>query len=278
MELLHFLNRSLILVFDVIYKPLSVLGPLWSLVVISVLTGLVMLLIFGRISDQGNMKACKRRIQAQLIALRLFQDNLRDFFRIQGRLMVDTLIYLKLSAKPMLIMIVPVILILIQVGWRYSVRPFNVGEPILVKVNVDAPDVLDRTPIELVSPTDAIAVETDPIRIPTENEVAWRIRASQEGTHDITIRVGEEELVKTFVVGPTRELLAPVRTGRNALDVLLYPGELPIDKTSSIESMEVNYPERDLFLGSWKMNWLVLFFVVSIASGFLLKRFFGIEI
>ena len=78
--------------FDLLFLPFGGLGPVWALVVFSLLTGVLMLWIFGKVSDQQAIRVIRDRIRGQLIAIRLFGDDLGLLFRLQGRLLRDTLI------------------------------------------------------------------------------------------------------------------------------------------------------------------------------------------
>jgi hypothetical protein len=45
-----------------------------------------------------------------------------------------------------------------------------------------------------------------------------------------------------------------------------------------VRSIVVTYPEQTMSLAGMNMNWLVLFVCLSIASGFVASKVFGIEI
>ena len=59
---------------------------------------------------------------------------------------------------------------------------------------------------------------------------------------------------------------------------LLYPGERPLNPNQMIQSIALNYPALNIMLFGFAINWIVLFFVLSIVFGFAFKGFFGIEI
>ena len=101
-------NRLITGLFDLFFRPLGALGHILSLTLFSAATGLLMVWIFGRFSRQDRIRSVKNGIQANLIALRLYQHSFRVFLRIQARLFGSTLSYMGLSLRPMLVMIVPV--------------------------------------------------------------------------------------------------------------------------------------------------------------------------
>src|SRR6059036_3259215 len=137
-------NTVLTFLFGLVYGTLKWLGPLWSLVAISALAGILMVWIFGKVSNQDAIQKTRGRLSAELIALRLFKDDLRVFFGIQFQVLVWTLKYLRHSLIPMLILMVPAMIILIQLNLHYASRPLRVGEQALVKVKLRDPTALAR--------------------------------------------------------------------------------------------------------------------------------------
>jgi uncharacterized membrane protein (DUF106 family) len=276
--LIQGLNRVLTGAFDLLFRPLSLLGPALSLFLFSAATGLLMVWIFGRVSDQEKIRRTKDRIQGNLIAVRLFQNSAGVFLRTQGRLFLDTLAYMGLSLKPMLVMIVPVLLILVQLNGRYGIRPLEVGESALVEVTVGGSGTLEGdTPARLEAGAGVI-VETPPVRIPSEGEIVWRVRAASEGRHVLTVQVGDRQVTKLLVAGGEPRLLTAARTDGGIVGMLLNPGEPPLDPSAGLESVRVAYPADSISLLGWNVHWLALFFLLSIAVGYLLKGVLGVEV
>src|SRR5438128_12561596 len=136
------LNSVLTFLFGLVYGAVKWLGPFWSLVVISALAGILLVWIFGKVSNQQAIQKTRSRLSAELIALRLFKDDLRVFFGIQFQVLVWTLKYLRHSLVPMLILMVPALIILIQLNLHSGLRPLAVGESALVKVKLRDPAAL----------------------------------------------------------------------------------------------------------------------------------------
>lgn len=275
--LVYALNRVVTAGFDLLFRPLGLLSPLLSLTLFSAATGFLMVWIFGRVSNQGKIRAVKDRIQANLIAVRLFQNSVGVFLRIQGRIFLNTLLYMGLSLKPMLVMIVPVLLILIQLHGRFGVRPLEAGETAVVRVRVHSGDLLADPAGAGLESRGGVVVETPPVRIPSRREVLWRVRAGAPGRHTLTVHLGELPVVeKELVVGGTTRLLSAERAGAGGL--LLHPGEPPLDPSLPVESVSVGYPQPELTFLGWNVHWLAWFFIVSIAVGYLLKGVLGVEV
>jgi hypothetical protein len=264
--------------FGFVYSALKWLGPFWSLVAISLMGGVFMVWLFGKVSNQEKIKATRSRMSAELIGLRLFKDDLSVFFRIQFDIFLWTLRYFKYSLVPMMIIMVPVITILTQLNLHYAVRPLDVGEQTLVKVKLRDRDALSRNPAITLHAGDGLVVETKAVRIFETGEVAWRVRGAAPGKYDLVVGVGEETVVKELVVGGRREGVSSLRSGDGWLTNFLYPGEAPIPKRSAVKTIEVAYPKLEIAIFGWSMNWLILFFVLSMVFGFALKGKLGVSI
>lgn len=264
--------------FGLVYSAVKWLGPFWSLVVLSLLGGVFMVWLFGKVSNQEKIKATRSRMSAELIGLRLFKDDLVVFFRIQLDILVWTLRYFKYSLVPMMIIMIPVITILTQLNLHYASRPLEVGEQTLVKVKLSDKELLSQNPEIILNAGDGLVVETKGVRIPGTGEIAWRVRGATPGRYDLTVSVGEETISKKLAVGGQREGVSSLRSGDGWLTNYLYPGESPIPRQSAIKSIEVAYPELEISIFGWGVNWLILFFVLSMVFGFALKDTLGVSI
>src|SRR4051812_19806127 len=239
------LNSVLTFLFGLVHGAVKWLGPFWSLVVISGLGGILLVWIFGKVSNQQAIQKTRNRLSSELIALRLFKDDLRVFFGVQFQVLVWTLKYLRHSLIPMLILMVPAMIILIQLNLHYASRPLRVGEQAIVKVKLRNSNTLaNGANITLQSPEN-LKIETGGVRAEELKEVSWRIRGVSPGRFNLSVTDGKETVTKQIVVGGRLEGVSSLRTGENWLTSLLYPGEAPIKSQSAIESIEIRYPELD---------------------------------
>jgi hypothetical protein len=272
------LNQVLTFLFGLVYVPLKWLGPFWSLFGISWLAGIFLVWVFGKVSNQDAIRRTRDRLSGELIGLRLFKDDLRVFFGIQFQVLMWTFRYLRHSLVPMLILMVPTIVILIQLNYHYGVRPLRVGEQAVVKVKLrDAAALAQGADLTLTAPEN-LKVETDGVRIPELKEVCWRVRGVSPGRFDLTVSRESEKVTKQAAVGGWLEGVSSVRTGEDWLTSLLYPGEAPIPSQSAITSIEILYPQLDISIWGKHVDWLILFLVVSLVFGYACKGMLGVQI
>jgi len=272
------LNKVLTFLFGLVYVPLKWLGPFWSLVGISWLAGIFLVWIFGKVSNQHAIRRTRDRLSGELIGLRLFKDDLRVFFGIQFQVLLWTFRYLRHSLVPMLILMVPTIFILIQLNYHYGLRPLRAGEQAVMKVKLRAAAALTPDADFTLTAPGNLRIETDSVRIPELREVCWRVRGVSPGRFDVTVSNGQEKVTKQAAVGGRMEGVSSLRTGEDWLASLLYPGEAPIPQQSAIESIEIRYPELDIFVLGRRMNWLILFLILSLGLGYACKGMLGVQI
>jgi hypothetical protein len=272
------LNNVVNFLFGLVYTPLKWLGPSWSIIGISCLSGILLVWIFGKVSNQAAIKRTRDRLSTELIALRLFKDDLRVFFGIQFQVLAWTLRYLRHSLVPMIILMVPALIILIQLNLHYGSRPLRVGEQTLVKVKLRDLSALARgAEISLEAPVN-LKIETQSVRIEEMKEVCWRVRGALPGRFDLIVNDGNVSVKKNAAVGGPWEGVSSVRTAAHWLTSLLYPGEAPIPSHSNIASIEIVYPELDIFILGLRINWLILFLVLSLGFGYAFKGVLGVQI
>jgi uncharacterized membrane protein (DUF106 family) len=271
-------NAVLGRLFDLLLLPFRSLNPWAGMAFISLLTGLLMLLIYRLTSNQSGIRRVKDKIKAHLLELRLFKDNMGVTMKAQGQILQANFRYLGLNLKPLLVMIVPLILILAQLNLWFGSEPLSVGRPAILKVLLQ-PDVnVMGTEFSLESPPE-IAIETPPLRLEESREVDWRLKPTAAGTFDLTIRAGDKSYLKTVVVdGRHLEKVSSIKVKRSLLGEVLYPGEKALPGGSRIKAIEVVHPAKKLPLFGLRLHWLIAYLGLSIIFGFALKKPFRVEI
>jgi hypothetical protein len=271
------LNSIVGAISDVFFAPFRSLGPWPGMIVISLITGVGMLLIFKKTSNQEAIKRAKNQIKARLLEIRLFKNDTGGSFRSMGAILGANFRYMGHALRPMLVMLIPVMLILAQLNLRYGAESLAKGGQALVKMKLTEGTSAEATAISLKAPA-GVTVETPPLRIEEEGEVDWRIRGDAAGLHRLTFDVGGTPIEKSVSVNQSSPAkVATIRSGK-FWDLFLTPGEKPLPKNSMVESIEVVYPSYRLPLFGGGINWLVAFFVLSMIFGFGLKGVFKVEI
>jgi len=263
---------------DIVLLPVLALNPWVAMAILSLVTSVFMLYVYRLVADQAGIRLVKSRISAHLLEMRLYQHNMPVTFKAQGRILTYNLRYLLLSTRPMLVMVVPLVLAILQLDLRFSVGPLNPGEPTILKIRLKEGYQPSRL-VAAVESSPGLAIETPPLRIDRDRELDWRVRATAAGTGDVRIRVGDEIVTKQVVTGTAGNRgISPARVGGNWFDKILSPGEPPLAEASALESVEIGYPARRMSIFGLRLHWLIVYFALSVLFSLGLKGTFGVEI
>jgi uncharacterized membrane protein (DUF106 family) len=265
--------------FDVILAPFSRMEPAIGLLVVSVVTGIVMLLIFGKTSNQKAITATKDKLKAYIMEMWIFRNDTRVMFGAIGNVIRNNIQYLRHSLRPIVFIIVPVLIIMVQLGIRYGFEPFEPGEEGVVRVEFAEGVTPSEMDLELTAPP-GVRVTSPALRLDGERAVEWRFLAKLTGTHELSLDTPGGTVHKSVVVGPERRIepLSELRPLANTWDAFLYPAEPPLPRDGMVRAIHVSYPSRHDTLFGLGVHWLLIFFVVSLVAGFALKGVFGIDV
>lgn len=265
-------------IFDVLFLPFRSMSPWVGMVLISFLTGLLMLFVFKWTSNQSGIQKVKNKIKAHLLELRLFKDSLSQSLRSQGNILRCNLRYISYSAKPMLVMILPLILILVQLNFWFGYESLTPDESAILKIKLAEGQNPMDTQIK-VQPSPGLELETPPLRIEESHEINWRFSAHQEGMQQFLVTIdGETIHKKVSVAQKPLSKISPLKTNKRFLDQVLYPAESPIKSQIPIQAIEIQYPGKSMDLFGWKIHWIIVYFILSIVFGFAFKGVFKVQI
>ncbi len=256
--------------------PIAVLPGWLSNTIISAVTGIILLIIFKYTSNQRAIGRVRDDIKANMLALKLFKDSISVTLQAQGRVFRGAFLLLFYAVRPMLVMIVPVSLLLAQMGLWYQYRPLLPGEEAVVTVKLND-NIETPWPIVSIEPTPAAEVTIGPVRVFSKHGIHWKIKAIENGSHGLIFHVDGEQFDKELAVGDGFMRVSAERPGWHWADILLHPCEKPFDPDSAVRSISIDYPRR-LSRTSGTDWWLIYFFVASLVFALIFKPFLKVRI
>ncbi len=280
MKLINDLLRPL---FDLLQAPLAGMSAFFGVLVWSIPVGVFALWVFGKTSNQKRIAEVKRRIFAGLFEIRLFNDDLRAIMRAQWEILGHVLHYQALALKPMIFILPPLVLVMVQLHQFYGFRGLQPGDQALMTVQLDPTTATgaSRPDIGLDLP-DGLRVVTGPVWVPSLAQISWELGVDAEGDYDLEIAVDGEKAAKSLRATSRLVRLSPERPSRTFMDQLEWPSEQPLEDGSAIRSIVLGYPEGAIaFLGwefEWAFAWMVVFFVLTMVIAFLLRKPMGVEL
>ena len=271
------INTPLRALFDALLYPFRELSPLISLVPISIVIAIAMLLIFKKTSNQDALEAVKRKIHAGLFEIRLFNDDLGFIFRSQTQILRATLTYMRLSIVPMLWTLPPLILIIAQLQFHYGYEGFAPGQTTQLHVVLNEDQVGDGKPDISVQSPPGINVIEPAVWVASLREMAWRVDVQALGDFDLEISLGGEAVVKTVHAGGSIVRRSPFRVA-GFLDELIYPAEPALPSDSPFELITIDYVDTNVDVFGFGIHWMIVFFILSMAFAFALRKPFGVTL
>lgn len=248
-------------------------SPLFSLTAVSVLTGIALLWVFRWTVNQAAVKKAQSRVRAHLYELMLFTDEPALIWRAHVDLVVANARYLGLMLKPALISGIPMIFLLTCMDGFYGKAPLAPGRETVVTMHLKQP--LDPSaPVPELKASSEVTVETPAVRQMDERQVSWRIRASRSGSGTLNLALHNNEVTKAVEVGNGLRLVSERKVSGIA-NYLMNPGE-GLLSGSSVDWVEVRYPEATVRGFGLELHWLVWFLLISFASMMLLKKRFKV--
>lgn len=280
------LNQALTRLFDLALAPLDRLSPLGGLAVLSLGTAVAVLLAFKWTADQRALVASKRAMQAAIFEMRLFNDDIVALFRAQGDVLRHTLHYLRLSLAPTLWLIVPMLALMLHMEFRYGYTGLTIGAPVLVKLRLGdaiqgremgARETAPETrAVPVLEAPDGVSVETPAVSLPSDREIAWRVRPRAGGSYQLRVHVAGTVLTKTLVVSDGVARRSPVRPDAGLLNQLRYPSETPLPGGSGLAAITIAYPERPFSVAGWDIGWSGVYLALTLVFALVLKRPLGV--
>jgi len=263
---------------DVLFKwiffPFLLLGKTFGLLLFSMLIGIGLLALFKKVSNQGAIQRVKNRISGHILELRLYQDDLSLTLKAIGRTFYNNLLYLRTVLLPMLIFILPVLLILIQLSKIYEYSPFRPDQSMMLSAEVMPFVSIQKVTLET---PESVFQEIPPVRIISQNQIYWRLRARQQGIWQLKFHYDNQTEIIKLYVGIRTDRLAPVQM-KSRLAALFHPVDKTLPADSFLTNVHIQYPSATFSIFGIKIHWLIFFFIISVATGFVFKNPLGVEL
>lgn len=260
----------------VLLGPIAHLPGWLSNTIISAVVGVLLLIIFKYTSNQKAIEKVRNNIKANLLALKLYKDSIAVTLKAQGKVFQGAFLLLFHAIRPMLVIIVPVSLILAQMGLWYQFRPLNVDEQTIVIMKLNGNENSPWPNVKMDT-NNAAKITIQQTKVLSKRQIFWKIKALEEGYQKITFSVDNQQIEKQLAVGVGFMKISPKKPAWNWADIMLYPTEKPFASDSAVKSISIIYPER-VSKTSGADWWIVYFFIASMVFALIFKPFLKVKI
>ncbi len=220
----------------------------------SAVCGLLAAWVFRRFTKIAALRATLRQIHAHFLEFRLFFDEPRLIWRAQKDLVKANLRFCALLLKPTLILALPMTWLTIQLDTIYGAAPLRYGEPAIVTAQL-ATALQPEDAQNILEAPKGIAVETPPVRIVSDRQIAWRIRQLRPVNGRLSLTLRGITLTKT---------IKPGRRERPLLAFLIHPEESRLPP-GSVVWLGIDSSEKSHL-------WIVWFLAISSATALVAMR------
>lgn len=271
---MNVVNAVLTNLTELLWYPLRTLPGVLVLVIWAAIAGALAGLMFRYTSNQKALARVGDQIKANLLAMRLFKDDLRVTFRSQAGLLKAAGLRFWYALPAFVAMLVPFVLLLVQLALRFEYRPLRPGEMAVVELKL-APEAWETGQNAALETPPGVIIQTPALRDARENAIYWRI-SPQEGATSGRLRwqVAGQTVEKELTVcdDPQRPCTVSMqRPGVSFWDRLLHPGEPAFPADSPVRAAIVHYPPRQTPVFGFDIPWWATFLVASILMAFVLK-------
>lgn len=263
-------------VFDLMLDWVPASLDLIPLILISIVTGFLVLVVYKYVSSPRQIKRSKEQIKGHILAIRLYKDEWRVIVKSFFLSLFSTLRYFAFNMIPLLILLPLLAPLFAQLEVRYGLSPFSVGS--LAEVKVSFTGDLDGLEPRLV-PASWYRQSMSPVFVMAHDQAHWQIEVLEPGSHDLEIETTRGRVMKTLRSGDDkpRAALSQKRHQGGILDGLLYPAETALETGSPALALQLNYPGRILSVAGLGIHWIWIHLLIVVVVVLILKKRFGIE-
>lgn len=269
---------------DLLVSPFHGLDPVPQLVLLSLVSTVVLLFVFKKVSNQERIKFHKNKIFGNFLEIAIYRDQFRRSVICQANVLKHNLLYLKAIGSPLLLMMVPMILVCLQLEYRLGYQALKPGASFIIEAQVaqtptdNRSDALDSLTINTSA---TIAVESPAMRMPSTGQVFWQARVIAAGAPNfITISLPGNTLAarKDLAVNSLTSRFTPEARRMQSIGDIIASGEDPIPPASGINTVRVSYTPAEYAFFQWTFSPIVYFFILTLLFGLLLKPFMKVNI
>lgn len=287
------INGFVTKLFDLLLIPLEWMGSAMALILISGVFGVLALVAFKHISSQQGIKKAKGQIKGNMIAIRIYQNDLvvvgKSIFKVLGR----NLQYVSLNFGPFIPLAIPFVFVVAQMVVRYSFEPAPVvpieevaklmpKQGIMVRVELALEHRAEAAGLSIVLPEGVVA--TSPLVRSATKGLAWQeVVPTSAGVHELEIRLADGTSVKKLLAaGDATPRMMQQDRYRGLFSAWMWPAEdrLPADGPFEKVALVGAYGDRDLgWLPGSGFGAVFLWFVIaSMVFAFAAVKPLGVQI
>lgn len=263
--------------------PFSFINDFWGIFFLSLITSLVVLVVYKYLSSPSKIRKAKDKIKANILAIRLYKDFWKVIIGSFFKSLFYILKYFALNIG-VIIIILPLLLpLFVQMDVRYGMRPFQPGEEFIIEATFSQdPNSLDIQLLEsenfkpTMNPVFINAFKDEEKTKPMR-EVNWKVKVTGEGNAKIRIKVNDNIFEKTLLIGKHHKALSNKKFMDSSLEHFIYPVESLFPGKSDLNYIHIDYPGKIVSFLGLRIHWIIIYLVLVLIIVLALRKRFGVE-
>ncbi|MCK4589266.1 MAG: DUF106 domain-containing protein [Nanoarchaeota archaeon] len=240
---------------DPVLNPLLGLGPIWALLVISIIISLLVTLVYKFATNQEKMKELKLEMKASQKQMKELKNEPEKVMVMQKESMKKNMEYMKHSFKATLITLLP---ILIVFGWmqaHLAFMPIMPGDEFTITTSF-IEDLEGEVEIVLPEQIENLGEDKQEVK----GDVVWGLKALEEGSYFIDFKNKRKVVSKEVIVSESLE----------------YAEQIEDKWKKTFGVIKIDYqkmtPLGEFDILGWQPGWLALYIIFSLVFSMSLRK------
>lgn len=268
-DLVYWVRRAV----ELFLAPFDLLPDPWGLIAVSVVTGVIMVVVVGKVTPQERIRRCRSRMAAAVYEIRLFLDSPRRVFTAQGQLLWASLGYTVFLLPALVVLTVPLGILYLHLDARHGLEPLEPGRAVVVTVTLD--DDFDGYAVEPGALPDQVEITAPPVVDRERGEVHLRLEVDAPGTFELPIRAGDRTVAKTIAAGDSAVVPERVRGAGLLWSIGLEP---PLPGDTPVRSIRVDHPSAQRAWLGLPMPWWLFWLLVATVGALVARKPLRVEL
>ncbi len=233
-----------------------------GLIVFSMLTGAALTLLYRALADEAAIRRTREVFKARVLEMRIYPDDMVLILRALGGALAAQGSYLRVAARPILIVALVAIPLFIQVEARYAHAPLAPGASTIVTARLkNGLDVLTVPSVMSYSGSD----DARSVRAPAAREVSWRVHTTA-GRKPVELTVYDQKYRFELCAQNDQRAIGHERRARSITGGLTEIGLPRIGNDSPLAAVSIAYPRANYEVFGARMSWLAVFLLGTVVG------------
>jgi len=262
------LGSAIRLAFRTALAPLSGRDPMLGVCLAGIAAGVLVAFAFAKFTDHTAVRVLRRKMWADVLALRLFGDEPALAFGSLLLIARGNVLLLGHALPPLLIAAPAIALLILHLNEFFTKTPMQEGRHTVLTVSLRLPG--NQSPPEVVlQPPAWVTIDAPPVHSLSGNEISWRLRTTAPGDGDCVISVDGERITKELDSRPAPGYFSKDRVD-SFMGSLLHPAEARLP-AGLVQRVSLSQAPASIGFPGLLMDWTAWFAIIASTTALLLN-------